>query len=95
VFAGSDACVAPVLTLSEAAAHPHLSARSTLVEVDGIVQPAPAPRFSSTPTAVGAQPSETDADPEGVLAGWGIDDAGVLIESGVVATRPAGEGARA
>jgi alpha-methylacyl-CoA racemase len=91
VFDGSDACVAPVLALSEAAAHPHLSARGTLVEVDGLVQPAPAPRFSNTPTALGAQPSETDADPEGVLAAWGIDDAGVLIESGVVAARPAAE----
>ena len=84
VFDGSDACVAPVLTLSEATAHPHLVARATLVEVDGVVQPAPAPRFSATPTALGAEPSETDADPRRALAEWGIDDAADLIESGVV-----------
>jgi alpha-methylacyl-CoA racemase len=84
VFDGSDACVAPVLTLSEAAAHPHLVARATLVEVDGVVQPAPAPRFSATPAGLGAEPSETDADPDRALAEWGIDDAADLIEAGVV-----------
>ncbi|UHC14270.1 CoA transferase [Methylobacterium currus] len=49
---GTDACVAPVLSLSEAADHPHLAARGTFVTVDGTVQPAPAPRFSGTPTAI-------------------------------------------
>ncbi|HOZ56627.1 MAG TPA: CaiB/BaiF CoA-transferase family protein [Nakamurella multipartita] len=49
VFDGTDACVTPVLTAAEAARHPHLLARGTLVEVDGIVQAAPAPRFSRTP----------------------------------------------
>jgi alpha-methylacyl-CoA racemase len=49
VFDGTDACVTPVLTATEAAAHPHLVARGTLVEVDGVVQAAPAPRFSRTP----------------------------------------------
>ncbi len=48
-FAGSDACVAPVLTMSEATEHPHNVARRTFVEVDGRTQPAPAPRFSATP----------------------------------------------
>ena len=51
VFEGTDACVTPVLTAAEAAAHPHLRARGTLIEVDGIVQAAPAPRFSRTPAA--------------------------------------------
>ena len=50
---GTDACFAPVLTLSEAPAHPHLAARGTFVEVDGVMQPAPAPRFSRTPSAIG------------------------------------------
>src|SRR3546814_1407103 len=45
---GSDSCVAPVLSLAEAPLHPHLRARGTFIEVDGIVQPAPAPRFSRT-----------------------------------------------
>ncbi|MFH6784533.1 MULTISPECIES: CaiB/BaiF CoA transferase family protein [Methylobacterium] len=49
---GTDACVAPVLTLSEAPGHPHLAARETFVTHDGTVQPAPAPRFSGTPSAI-------------------------------------------
>ncbi|AWN49896.1 carnitine dehydratase [Methylobacterium terrae] len=49
---GTDACVAPVLTLGEAASHPHLAARRTFVTVDGIDQPAPAPRFSGTPSGI-------------------------------------------
>ncbi|MDB3947951.1 CoA transferase, partial [Gammaproteobacteria bacterium] len=45
---GSDACVAPVLNLSEAPEHHHMKARNSFVEVDGVTQPAPAPRFSNT-----------------------------------------------
>lgn len=56
---GTDACFAPVLPLSEAPSHPHLAARATFVEVDGVVQPAPAPRFSGTPTATPTKPVET------------------------------------
>ncbi|GIF05636.1 CaiB/BaiF CoA transferase family protein [Actinoplanes siamensis] len=52
VFAGLDACVSPVLTPAEAPAHPHNRARDAFVEVDGVPQPAPAPRFSRTPAAV-------------------------------------------
>ena len=48
-FEGIDACVAPVLTMAEAPAHPHNAARGTFVEVGGVLQPAPAPRFSATP----------------------------------------------
>ncbi|AWN51994.1 CaiB/BaiF CoA-transferase family protein [Methylobacterium sp. 17Sr1-1] len=53
---GTDACVAPVLSLSEAAGHPHLAARETFVTVGGTVQPAPAPRFSGTPSAIRPPP---------------------------------------
>ena len=49
---GSDACFAPVLPLSEAMQHPHQRARRTFVEVEGVVHPAPAPRFSRTPSAI-------------------------------------------
>jgi len=49
ILEGTDACFAPVLSMAEAPDHPHLQARGSLVEVDGIVQPAPAPRFSRTP----------------------------------------------
>lgn len=55
-FAGSDACVTPVLSYAEAAAHPHLAARGTYVEIDGVVQAAPAPRFSRTPAPRPAGP---------------------------------------
>src|SRR6201997_539390 len=48
VFEGTDACVAPVLSLTEAATHPHLAARETFIDVDGLTQPAPVPRFSRT-----------------------------------------------
>jgi alpha-methylacyl-CoA racemase len=66
----SDACFAPVLTLGEAAAHPHHVARQTFVTVDGVAQPAPAPRFSRTPSATqGPAPSQASEIAE-VLARW-------------------------
>ena len=48
---GTDCCFAPVLSMPEAAAHPHVAARQALLEIDGVTQPAPAPRFSRTPSA--------------------------------------------
>ena len=66
---GTDACVAPVLTMAEAPAHPHLAARGTFVEVDGTVQAAPAPRFSHTPAAA---PGSVIAADRGALRAWGI-----------------------
>ncbi|MCM3882685.1 CaiB/BaiF CoA-transferase family protein [Frankia sp. R82] len=70
-FAGTDACVTPVLTFAEAAAHPHLAARGTIVEVDGVEQPAPAPRFSRTPNGPPAGPSIELTPVDDVLAAWG------------------------
>ncbi|WP_349604791.1 CaiB/BaiF CoA-transferase family protein [Cupriavidus sp. DF5525] len=68
---GTDACFAPVLNFEEAPQHAHLKARETFVEVDGIPQPAPAPRFSRTQSAPPAPPSAPDARRYGeVLAGW-------------------------
>jgi alpha-methylacyl-CoA racemase len=71
VFAGTDACVAPVLSLTEAPRHPHLAARGTFVEVDGTPRPAPAPRFSrsTTRTAVGGPVPDRTED---LLAAWGV-----------------------
>lgn len=70
VFSGSDACVTPVLSFAEAAERPHVRARGTLVEADGVVQAAPAPRFSRTP-APGIRPPRTAADDvAAVLADW-------------------------
>jgi alpha-methylacyl-CoA racemase len=75
VFAGSDACVTPVLTLAEAAEHPHNRARQAFVDVDGIQQNAPAPRFSRTIPDRPAAPPKRGSDTQGVLADWGIDTA--------------------
>ncbi|MEU1346624.1 CaiB/BaiF CoA-transferase family protein [Streptomyces sp. NPDC005775] len=72
VFDGSDACVAPVLSLREAPHHPHLAARSTFVEHGGLTQPAPAPRFSATPSSVRGGPALPGADTEAVAADWGV-----------------------
>ena len=72
---GTDVCFAPVLDMAEAPAHPHNAARGTFIEIDGVVQPAPAPRFSrtvpDTPAPVAA-PGEHGA---AILAGWGWDEA--------------------
>ena len=63
---GSDVCFAPVLDLDEAPQHPHNVARQSFVEVDGVTQPAPAPRFSRTPPEIQHSTKSTDE----VLAGW-------------------------
>jgi len=73
-FEGSDACVTPVLDLDEAPAHPHNVARDTFVAPGGLVQPAPAPRFSRTPARIGAPPfAATGRDTQAVLRDWGIE----------------------
>ncbi|EDY61830.2 fatty acid-CoA racemase [Streptomyces pristinaespiralis ATCC 25486] len=72
VFEGTDACVAPVLSLREAPAHPHLAARGTFVDHGGITQPAPAPRFSATPTAVSRGPAQPGADTADVARDWDV-----------------------
>jgi alpha-methylacyl-CoA racemase len=82
-FAGSDACVAPVLSMREAPTHPHMAAREVFVDRDGVVQPAPAPRFSRTPSSLTTPPVPVGHDTRNALLAWGIDDADDLIESGV------------
>jgi len=69
---GTDVCFAPVMGLKEAATHPHNAARETFVTIDGVVQPAPAPRFSATPGAIQAPPPAIGADNETALADWGF-----------------------
>ncbi|MGP7996231.1 MAG: CaiB/BaiF CoA transferase family protein [Streptosporangiaceae bacterium] len=71
VFDGSDACVAPVLSMADAPGHPHNVARGTFIEVGGVHQPAPAPRFSRTPAAVPDPPPAPGSDTEAVLASLG------------------------
>ncbi|MEU3281164.1 CaiB/BaiF CoA transferase family protein [Streptomyces antibioticus] len=72
VFEGTDACVAPVLSLREAPHHPHLAARGTFTDHGGITQPAPAPRFSATPTAVRSGPALPGADTADVAHDWDV-----------------------
>ena len=71
LFEGSDACVSPVLDMDEAPTHPHNRARNTFVEVDGVVQPAPAPRFSRSGNPAPSAP-QPGARGEEVLADWGF-----------------------
>ena len=80
---GTDACFAPVLSLEEAPRHPHNIERASFIEVDGIVQPAPAPRFSGTPASVPTSPHDPDAD---ALLDWGFtsDEIGRLKDAGTV-----------
>lgn len=72
---GSDACFAPVLNLSEAPAHPHNRARNTFLEIEDVVQPAPAPRFSATPAEVGGRPPAHGEHSEAVLKNAGFSGA--------------------
>jgi alpha-methylacyl-CoA racemase len=69
---GSDACFAPVLDFQEAPRHRHNQARGTYIEVNGLTQPAPAPRFSRTPSAVKFPPHEPGSDIQALLEDWGI-----------------------
>jgi alpha-methylacyl-CoA racemase len=86
-FDGTDACVTPVLGLREAPAHPHHAARGTFVELDGVAQPGPAPRFSRTPGAVRGAGRRPGADTTEVLTAWGFstDEVEQLLASGAVA----------
>jgi alpha-methylacyl-CoA racemase len=86
IFAGTDGCGAPVLSPWEAHEHPHNVHRGTFVEVDGVIQPGPAPRFSRTPGAVSRPASPPGRDTDEALKDWGIDDARVetLRQSGAV-----------
>jgi alpha-methylacyl-CoA racemase len=86
VFAGSDACVAPVLSAGEAPDHPHNRARGTFTEVAGVVQPAPAPRFLSTPGEIRRPPPNPGQYGDEALTDWGLssDDVTGLRESGAI-----------
>jgi alpha-methylacyl-CoA racemase len=74
---GSDVCFAPVLKMREAAAHPHNVHRGTFIELEGLVQPAPAPRFSRTEAEVTTLPANPGQHTREVLVDWGFSDAAV------------------
>jgi alpha-methylacyl-CoA racemase len=86
-FEGTDACVAPVLSIAEAPQHPHNRRRGTFVEIDGVTQPRPAPRFSVTPGRVARPPMApgTDTDEVAAAAGFNPEQIGKLRESGAIA----------
>jgi alpha-methylacyl-CoA racemase len=68
----TDVCFAPVLTMDEAPLHPHIAQRGTFTEVAGLVQPAPAPRFSRTPGSIERPPPHAGQHTDDVLAEWGL-----------------------
>ncbi len=82
VFEGTDACVAGIIPLTEAARHPHLAARGVLVEREGLLQPAPAPRFSRTEATLTGGPSQPGGDTREALEAWGITDVDGLVDAG-------------
>lgn len=76
-FKDSDACFAPVLSIDEAIDHPHIRERGTFVEYDGVVQPAPTPRFSRTNGAIQRSPPAPGDDTVSVLTSWGFSDSDI------------------
>lgn len=89
IMEGTDICFAPVLSFSEAPDHPHNQARGSFVEVDGIMQPGPAPRFSRTPGSIKFGPPEFGAQTEETLARWGLEEQRIreLVEAKAVGRR--------
>lgn len=85
-FIGKDACVAPVLTLGEAPQHPHNSTRGTFIDLDGVVQPGPAPRYSETITDSPDPPRTPGADGEAILAelGYSASDIAAFHRQGAL-----------
>ena len=83
---GSDACFAPVLSAREAPSHPHNKARQTFVEIDGVMQPAPGPRFSRTAPPLPRSAQQYSGDTAELLAAWNIDGERIasLRQSGIV-----------
>jgi alpha-methylacyl-CoA racemase len=83
---GTDACAAPVLSMTEAPSHPHNQARKTFVEHEGVVQPAPAPRYSRTPAAIAGPAPAPGQHTAEALVDWGFsaDEVAKLREAGAV-----------
>jgi len=86
-FDGTDACVAPVLPVSRAAEHPHIAARGTYVEVAGVLQPAPAPRFSRTEATLSTPPDNPGDHTREALEAWGVKGVDELLASGAAVQR--------
>ena len=86
VMEGSDVCFAPVLSLKEAPQHPHNVHRGTFTEVGGVIQPAPAPRFSRTPGAIARPPAHAGQHTDEALTEWGFttDEVAKLRDAGAI-----------
>jgi alpha-methylacyl-CoA racemase len=91
IMEGSDICFAPVLSMSEAPKHPHNKLRATFVDDFGVTQPAPAPRFSRTPSAIQRPPANPGEHTEDALRDWGFSAPEVerLRASGAIGAAPA------
>ena len=87
ILEGTDVCFAPVLSFDEAPHHPHNKTRNTFIEVDGVVQPAPAPRFSRTPSQVQRPPAAAGEHTESGLLDWGFSQEEItqLRQAGAIA----------
>ncbi len=77
ILEGADLCYAPVLSMTDAPHHPHNAARKAFVELDGVLQPAPVPRFSRTPGAIQSGPAQPGAHNGSVFRDWGVDAPGL------------------
>lgn len=87
LFEGSDGCVSPVLEWDEAAAHPHSVARNAFVSVEGVTQPAPAPRFNRTPAPLPQAAAAPGSHSGAILSEWGVapDRIAAAVDSGMIA----------
>ena len=87
IMEGTDVCFAPVLSIKEAPKHPHIAARNTFVDINGITQAAPAPRFSRTPGAIARPSAHPGQHTDEALTDWGIaaDEVAKLRETGAIA----------
>ncbi len=85
ILEGTDACFAPVLSLTEAPEHPHNAARGTFVNVSGVLQPGPAPRFSRTESEIQSPPCEPGEQDEEALRSWGLSDSEIRhwVDAGI------------
>jgi alpha-methylacyl-CoA racemase len=83
---GTDVCFAPVLDWDEAPQHPHNQARETFIDIAGVIQPAPAPRFSHSKAAVPTPPAQPGEHSAAILADWGVPEASIadLAARGVI-----------
>ena len=86
IMEATDVCFAPVLSLAEAPIHPVNTERGTFVDIEGVAQPAPAPRFSRTPGAVQRPPSAPGVDTREALSDWGLEPAEIeaLADQGAI-----------